>query len=51
MAPRLHHAEKQHMEDFRYRLTIFGVALVTMMYVVVYQTNLILIAVAKLRHH
>lgn len=41
----------QGMEDFRYRMAVFGVALVAMMYVVVYQTNLILIAVAKLRHH
>jgi hypothetical protein len=39
------------MEDFRSRLAVFGVALVAMMYVVVYQTNLVLVAVAKLRHH
>jgi len=38
------------MEDFRGRLTVFGVALVAMMYVVVYQTNFILSAVAKLHH-
>ncbi len=38
------------MEDFRYRMAVFGVALVVMMYVVVYQTNLVLTAVAKLHH-
>jgi hypothetical protein len=38
------------MEDFRNRLAVFGVALVAMMYVVVYQTNVILTAVAKFHH-
>jgi hypothetical protein len=31
-------------------MAVFGVALAVMMYVVVYQTNLVLIAVAKLHH-
>jgi hypothetical protein len=36
------------MEDFRGRLMVFGIALVAMMYVIVYQTHLILTALAKL---
>jgi hypothetical protein len=48
MGSRRRSAETQGMEDFRSRLTVFGIALVAMMYVVVYQTHLILTAVAKL---
>lgn len=36
------------MEDFRSRLAVFGVVLAVMMYVVVYQTHLVLVALSKL---
>ena len=42
-------AEIRAMEDFRGRLTVFGIALIVMTYVVVYQTHLIFEALAKLR--
>ena len=41
-------ADIRDMEEFRGRLAIFGVALVAMTYVVVYQTHLVLMAVSKL---
>ncbi len=41
-------AENQAMEDFRGRFAIFGAALIVMMYVVVYQTHLVLETLARL---
>jgi hypothetical protein len=36
------------MDDFRGRFAIFGVGLVAMTYVVLYQTHLIFVALSKL---
>jgi hypothetical protein len=42
--------EKWCMDDFRGRFAIFGIALVSMVYVVLYQTHLIFVALSKLHH-
>jgi hypothetical protein len=48
LAPAAARAEKSTMDDFRGRFAIFGVALVAMTYVVLYQTHLIFVALSKL---
>jgi len=48
LVPAVPRAETSAMDDFRGRFAIFGVALVAMTYVVLYQTHLIFVALSKL---